>query len=145
MINKKEHIDNQINMLKNEIEDVKNNKNEELAKIQKEIDEKMNELNAKKEVLMSELKDKMKTYEETVKQLKQQIYMLKVDIYSIRCYAGDTIELIKIRNGNNADELTPLVINQKILYLDEDLAKVLSIYNTQIYTSKQIPQNANFS
>lgn len=128
----KETLDSKIDLLKQQIEDVKNNKNEELLIIQKEIDAKMAELRAKKESLMNTLNDKMSEFQTMLEKLKNQIFMLKTEIYSIRCFAGETVELIQIRDGKNADIELPIVLNQKILYLDEDLARTVSIYQDDI-------------
>ena len=139
---KRKNINDKIKALNNEIENVNHNKTKELAKLQAEIDKKLVELNDKKEKMMIELNSKMNEFNKMLDALKKQIYALKVDIYSIRCFAGDTIELIKLRDGNIEKEDVPLVINQKILYLDEDLAKVLSIYNDDISRNYKLLEEA---
>ncbi len=125
-------INSKMTELMSNMEDVCNNKNEELAILQKEIEEKTAILNKKKEIMMQNLNDKMNKFEAKLKELKNQIYMLKTEIYSIRCFAGETIELLQIRTGKSASIETPVVLNQKILYLDEDLAKTMSIYTNNI-------------
>lgn len=118
--------------LKSQMEDVKNAKTNELAKIQQEIDEKIALLNTKKQALLAELDEKMAEFNEKLKALKQQIFMLKTNIYSIRCFAGETVELIQLREGKKESKETPIVLNQKMLYLNEDLAKTMSIYTDDI-------------
>ncbi len=118
--------------LKSQMEDVKNAKTNELAKIQKEIDEKIALLNTKKQAMLAELDEKMAEFNEKLKALKQQIFMLKTNIYSIRCFAGETVELIQLREGKKESKETPIVLNQKMLYLNEDLAKTMSIYTDDI-------------
>lgn len=118
--------------LQSQMKDVKNAKTNELAKIQKEIDEKVALLNAKKEAMMTELYAKMAEFNEKLRVLKQQIFMLKTNIYSIRCFAGETVELIQLREGKKESKEIPIVLNQKMLYLNEDLAKTMSIYTNDI-------------
>ena len=125
-------VNSKMEQLKSDMEDIKANKNKELELLQKEIDEKIEILNKKKEVMMQELVDKMNEFEYKLKELKNQIFMLKTEIYSIRCFAGETIELIQLRNGKSENIETPIVLNQKMLYLNEDLAKTMSIYTDDI-------------
>lgn len=129
---KQKNVTSEIDKLKTQMEDVKQNKNEELAKIQAEIDEKMAILNAKKEAMLSELSKQMSEFNEKLEKLKNQIFMLKTSIYSIRCFAGETVELIQLREGKQENIESPIVLNQKMLYLDEDLAKTMSIYSDDI-------------
>ena len=129
------NLNDKLEQLKQEMEDVKNNKTSELAAIQKEIDDKLAELQLKKDSLLESLNGKMAEFKDKLRILKNQIFMLKTEIYSIRCFAGETVELIQIREGKRANIETPIVLNQKILYLDEDLAKTISIYQDDI-TSK---------
>lgn len=125
-------VNSKMERLKSDMEDIKANKNKELELLQKEIDEKIEILNKKKEAMMQELTDKMNEFEYKLKELKTQIFMLKTEIYSIRCFAGETIELIQLRNGKSENIETPIVLNQKMLYLNEDLAKTMSIYTDDI-------------
>ena len=129
---KSKEVTSKIDILKNEIEDVKNCKHDELKEIQKEIDELIAIRKARQDELMAQLNEKMSEFGDELNKLKNQIFALKTEIYSIRCFAGETIELIQIRNGSNVPKDTPLIINQKILYLDEDLAKTVSLYSRSI-------------
>lgn len=124
--------------LKQEFDDVKNCKNDELAELKKQISELQNELEARQNALRAELNEKKAELEEQMKLLENQIYMLKVQIFSIRCFTGDVIELAQLRSGNSMSINTPIVLNQKILYLDEDLAKLMSIYTYDIDRNQQI-------
>ena len=99
-------------------------------------------LYAKKEAMMEQLNEKMNEFKLKILEFKKQIYMLKTEIYSIRCFAGETVELLQIRSGKSESIDTPIVLNQKILYLDEDLAKTMSIYGDVIDHNYKILEEA---
>ena len=139
---KQKSIYSKMDEIKQQLEDVKNNRNEELLKIQKEIDEKLALLNEKKAIMQAELNEKMLEFNKQLDNLKKQILMLKTEIYAIRCFAGETVELIQLRSGKNVNSNNPLIINQKILYLDEDLARTMSIYSDDIETNYTLLEEA---
>ena len=68
--------------------------------------------------------------------------MLKTNIYSIRCFAGDVVELIQLRTGNSKPIEDPIVLNQKMLYLDEDLARTISIYSNDVENNYKLLEEA---
>lgn len=53
---------------------------------------------------------------------------MDTEIYSIRCYMGEVINFLPITKGKHAPEKEPVVIYQKVRYLDEELGKWVSIY-----------------
>ncbi len=64
----------------------------------------------------------------SIEELTTKVFMLESVIYSVECYLGDTVDFVQLRNGKDASDDTPLVIHQKLRYLDEDLPILLSIY-----------------
>jgi Chromosome segregation ATPases len=120
--------ESRLNILKEEMESVKNAKTEELAVLQAEIEEKQKELNARKRELMSELEQKKAEMETALEKLENQIYLLDSEIYSIRCYAGEIVKFGQIRKGSNAPDDEPVVLHQKLRFLDEDLGRLASLY-----------------
>lgn len=70
--------------------------------------------------------------QKTVKeQLEGQIYLLDSQIYAIRCYAGEVVNFTRIRSGKNAPDTEPIVVHQKLRFLDEDLGRLASLYEIQ--------------
>ena len=113
-------------------DDIEYAKTEELKKLNDEIRKLQDKLRERKKELLSELNEKMSAMQAEMDKLNNKIYMMESEIYVIRSYSGETVELNKARNGRKADAETPLVVNQKLIYLDEDLARIVSIYQGEI-------------
>ena len=60
----------------------------------------------------------MEELEEKKEQLEGQIYLLDSQIYAIRCYAGEVVNFTRIRSGKNAPDTEPIVVHQKLRFLD---------------------------
>ncbi len=114
--------------IQREIEAVKNAETDELAEIQKIIREQQALLEKKQQEMMAELEAKKAEMEVTKEKLEGQIWLLDSQIYAIRCYTGETISFAKIRSGKNAPDGEPIIIHQKLRYLDEDLGRLTSLY-----------------
>lgn len=128
----KQRISNEIEEIKsitNEMDDVKNARKGELAELQRQIDEQIAALEAKKKDLLAVLEAKQAEMEEKKNKLEQELFVLESEIYSIRCYLGETVDFIKIKAGKNAGVDVPVTLFQKIRYLDEELGKMISIYD----------------
>ncbi len=65
--------------------------------------------------------------------LENKIYILDTQIYGIRCYFGEVVDFTQIRKGKAASEDTPVVMFQKIRFLDEEMGKYLSLYHFGAY------------
>lgn len=111
------------------IEDIKHAKTDELAQMQAEIDRQMAVLKARQEALMAEANKKLEELKLQKFQMETQIFMLDSEIYAIRCLLGETIDFTRLRSGNPAPKDTPLVVYQKVRYLDEELGKLSAIYD----------------
>lgn len=138
-------VSDKILQLKQEERDIKDAKTGELKNMQDQINALMAEMNKKKELMMQELERKMELFRQQKQKLEAQIYMLQIEIYSIRCYLGETVELIGIRDGRSAPIEEPVVLNQKILYLDEDLARMMSIYGFQLENYKLLEEAIKYN
>lgn len=121
-------LTNDINQKKKDIKDKENElksleeqKEAELEALKRELEEKYRSANEVLFKKMEELK-KIKT------EMEKQLYVLESEIYAIRCYNGEVLDFTKILNGKNAKEEEPLVVFQKLRYLDEELGKMLSVY-----------------
>lgn len=122
--NKKQAIEH----LKNEMENVEAAKSGELNALRIQIEAMQKKLEEKKQTMMTELKRKMEEMESLKEKLEMQIYLLDAQIYSILCFAGETIQFAQIRQGQNAPDNEPIVIHQKLHFLDEDLGRLASLY-----------------
>lgn len=126
----------QIKQLKSDMEDVKNCKSKELAAMKEEIDKKMAELEDKKRAMMSVLEAKKAEMQEMMQQLENQLFVLETEIYAIRCFLGEVVEFTKLRSGKPTSEDTPIILFQKIKYLDEELGKLISLYDVDFDDAK---------
>ena len=121
----------EIDKLKQEEDDIKHARSGELANLQAQIDALMSSLEAKKSAMMSQLEEKMAEMEAVKENLENQIYLLDSQLYAIRCYAGEVVKFAHIRKGKNAPNTEPIVIYQKLRFLDEDLGRIASLYELQ--------------
>lgn len=126
-----EACEKSLSLLHSQIQEVENGTAKELQELKKKMDELQAEMNRRKELLEKELKEKMAGLEAEKKKMEEQIYMLRSEIYSIQCYMGTAVSFAQIRKGQNAPDDTPVVVHQKLRFLDEDLAKLVSLYTIQ--------------
>lgn len=68
-----------------------------------------------------------------VEALNKQLYMIESEIYAIRCITGEVVNFTRLTEGRSADVNAPVVINQKLRFLDEELGKWLAIYEFEGY------------
>lgn len=116
---------------KKELEKIQNGEAGELAAMKAEIERLKNEMYAKKDAMMAEMREKMAEMEAMKENLENQIYLLDSQIYAILCFAGETVKFGKVKSGRNAPDDTPIVIYQKLHFLDEDMGRLASIYDIQ--------------
>lgn len=117
--------------IEQEMKDTREAKTGELAELRMELERVQAELDAKKSALMAELEQKKRYMEQMKEQMENQIYMLDSQIYAIRCFAGEVVQFARIRSGRNAPVTEPIVIHQKLRFLDEDLGRLASLYEIQ--------------
>ena len=119
---------NQLSALKEEMEQVQRGETAELVALKAEIKKLEEQMWEKKQALMVELEDKLGDMEEKVAQMEAQIWLLDSQIYAIRCFAGETVTFAHIRTGRNAPDTEPVIVYQKLRFLDEDLGRLASLY-----------------
>lgn len=117
--------------LEHEIENVRGAKSGELAAMKAEIEAMKAKMEVRKEELMAVLRQKMDEMEAQKEKLEDQIYLLDSQIFAIRCYAGETVSFAAIRTGKPAPVTEPVVVHQKLRFLDEELGKLASLYTIQ--------------
>ncbi len=113
------------------LKQVRDCETEELANMKAEIAEMQANLKKRQDELMLDLEVKMDEAETKLDQLKAQIFMLDSQIYAIQCFAGETVNFSHVRTGANAPDTTPVIIYQKLRHLDEELGRMVSIYNIE--------------
>lgn len=125
-----------INQQKSKIEETKQQIEEtstEILAAQKEkeaeIEKIKAEIEAKYADMLSELNKKTAELNDMKASLENQLFMLESQIYAIRCYTGEVINFTCLMSGKRLDIEEPLIINQKIRFLDEELAKACSMYS----------------
>lgn len=119
---------------------------EKLRKKQEELAAKMEETQAKEDEQAAEIQRMKlaieekyrKTFEmmenkkaelkEMMQQLQSQLFIIDTQIYGIRCFFGETVKFTQIAKGNNAPIEDPVVMYQRIRFLDEELAKYVALY-----------------
>lgn len=106
----------------NEIKALQDQKQAELEEFQRQLEEKYRAMTEIMEKKMAEL-NAVKS------QLESQMYLLESEIYAIRCYTGEVVDFTKLVAGESESVDSPVVVYQKIRYLDEELAKLMSIYD----------------
>lgn len=114
--------------VKQQLDDARQCKTGELATLQAEIRKKEQELQEKKAALMAELNSKLEELETMKYNLENQIFMLQSQIYAIRCFSGEVVKFTQIRAGHNALDTEPIVVHQKLHFIDEDLGRLASLY-----------------
>lgn len=117
-----EETKQQIETVSKEILEAKKEKEAEIEKIKAEIE-------AKYADMLSELNKKTAELNDMKASLENQLFMLESQIYAIRCYTGEVINFTCLMSGRRLDIEEPLIINQKVRFLDEELAKACSMYS----------------
>jgi hypothetical protein len=106
---------------KEKIEALEAQKKAELEEYRLQIEAKYKE----KTDTLQAMKDEL---DAQVEALNKQLYMIESEIYAIRCITGEVVNFTRLTEGRSADMNAPVVINQKLRFLDEELGKWLAIY-----------------
>ena len=77
------------------------------------------ELQAK---MMAELQEKIKAYE-------HELLIMRSDLTAFEYRNGLTVNFMNIHKGTNAPTQQPIIIHQKLIYLDEDLPRLKDLYD----------------
>lgn len=115
--------------LKSQMKEIEDGKTDELAKLKKEIEDRMAVYEKKKQDLLAELEAKENELNAKKEELERELFMLESEIYSIRCFLGEVVDFVKLRSGSPAPVGAPITLFQKIRFLDEELGKLVSLYD----------------
>lgn len=121
-------VNNQIESIESNLIDIKNFDSDEFKPFVEEYQKKEQEmqllLNQMYEMQTKMMQEKMAL----LNKMKQQIFILDVDIYAYQSYWGESVTFTQLKHGLNAPDATPLVIQQKTFFLDEDFHRLASYY-----------------
>lgn len=114
--------------LRNDLEAVKTSIQAQEEELKKGLEELRQELRKREEELRLQMQAKMSELEAKKKEFEIQLFGLDHQIYLLRCLLGDSIQIAHLRKGQAAPSEQPVVLYQKLRFLDEDLAKIKSLY-----------------
>ena len=100
----------------------------EKTAMQEEIDRMKQEIEARYQSTFDLLSQKKNELDLAKQQLENELFVLDAQIYGIRCHNGEVINFTQLTSGERAEIEAPLVIYQKIRFLDEELSKYVALY-----------------
>lgn len=127
--------DNQL-VLKDQLEET-NGLLEKVSKFEDEAFagqlEEINNLKAKMEAKITavyELQAKMMAkLQEKIKRYEHELLIMRSDFTAFEYRNGLTVNFMNIHKGTNAPTQQPIIIHQKLIYLDEDLPRLKDLYD----------------
>lgn len=123
-------VTSNVNKMESEIEAVNDFTHEDLASTLKEV----NALKAQMESKLSELYEQqaimLQKMEAKLAEYKHQLLIMKTDITAFEYRHGLTVNFTPIHKGEKAPVDQPIIVHQKIIFLDEDLPRLQQLYDT---------------
>lgn len=122
-------VTNDIEAKKSEIEA----KKADMESLKREQEEKLEEFRKQLELQYKEKTDALQAMKANLDMqldaLNKKLYMIESEIYVLRCITGEVVNFVQLTSGQHADHNSPVVIYQKLRFLDEELGKFLAIYD----------------
>lgn len=118
--------------LKISIENIQGQISSEKKKIENEIEEMRQALREKEQALREAMQVKVNELEKKKLEFEKQIFQLDYQLYLLKCLLGDSISVLHVRQGKRTPLDRPVVFYQKLRFLDEDFAKMSSLYGKVI-------------
>lgn len=128
MIARQDDMQQRLDGLHEEKQKIEAGEAEELADLKAQLDEIKAQMEEKKQSLLAVLAEKQAEMEAKMNQYKRELFMLETEIYGMRCYLGEVVSFYTVRNGRPAPGYEPIIVYQKIRFLDEELGRYLSLY-----------------
>ena len=94
----------------------------EIENLKAQMEAKISEMYEMQAQMMSELQAKIKQYE-------HELLVMRTDFTAFEYRHGLTIDFTRITSGECAPVEQPIVVYQKLIYLDEDLPRLESLYD----------------
>lgn len=126
-------LDSKAASLEEEAKQIASGEAEELADLKAQLDEITAKMEKAKKDLLAELDAKRKAMEAEKAEFKKKLFYLETQIYGIRCYLGEVVNFYTLRTGREAPVNTPVVVYQKLRFLDEELGRYTSLYGFGAY------------
>ena len=123
-------VTSDVNKMETEIEAVNDFTHEALASKLEEV----NVLKAQMESKLSELYEQqalmLQKMEAKLAEYKHQLLIMQTDITAFEYRHGLTVNFTPIHKGEKAPVEQPIIVHQKIIFLDEDLPRLQQLYDT---------------
>lgn len=94
----------------------------EINNLKAEMEAKLTAMYEMQAKMMAELQEKIKRYE-------HEILIMRSDLTAFEYRNGLTVDFMNIHKGANAPVNQPIIIHQKLIYLDEDLPRLKDLYD----------------
>ena len=94
----------------------------EINNLKAEMEAKLTAMYEMQAKMMAELQEKIKRYE-------HEILIMRSDLTAFEYRNGLTVDFMNIHKGANAPVHQPIIIHQKLIYLDEDLPRLTDLYD----------------
>lgn len=127
----KEKQQKQLEEQKKLVEDIQNNRIGDLAKQEAEIKKMQQELYAKQRAMLAEANKMRFELEEKVEEMNTKIFYLETEINAIEGYFGESTTFVQLRSGDKCPSEEPVVLFQKVRFLDEELGRYFSMRNVE--------------
>lgn len=114
--------------LQQKLQEEKDKIEAEKAKFNLKVEEIREAARKKEEELRALLAAEQGKLEAAKREIENKLLVLETQIYGIRCYLGEVIDFTPISTGKHADENEPIVLFQKIRFLDEEMGKYMSLF-----------------
>lgn len=95
---------------------------EEINNLKAEMEAKITAVYELQAKMMAELQEKIKRYE-------HELLIMRSDLTAFEYRNGLTVNFMNIHKGTNAPIQQPIIIHQKLIYLDEDLPRLKDLYD----------------
>lgn len=95
---------------------------EEINNLKAEMEAKITAVYELQAKMMAELQEKIKRYE-------HELLIMRSDFTAFEYRNGLTVNFMNIHKGTNAPAQQPIIIRQKLIYLDEDLPRLKDLYD----------------
>lgn len=94
----------------------------EINNLKAEMEAKLTAMYEMQAKMMAELQEKIKCYE-------HELLIMRSDLTAFEYRNGLTVDFMNIHKGANAPVNQPIIIHQKLIYLDEDLPRLKDLYD----------------
>lgn len=141
-VQQQELVKQEIKDLEHSAFDIDNFYTPELNALYDEAEEMKRELQVKLDqmyALQSQLKAEI---EQKIAKAKKEVFLLETDFYALLSRWGETVSFDRITKGEKAPIEKPLVIQQKTVYLAEDLPRLKHFYNAEATTFDELLQTS---